>query len=196
MSAEVGSVPGLAGAGRTPDMPQRVTTTAQASWRTRSGGQRSALRAGTERSVPGVLRCDRERCRAGRKDGMRLRCAQRCTRSLWLPLKVSRRSGPVRLVVCDLGRILCEALAGVIRRGPGAAPARPLGAGRTWCDMTITTSDSARLRDEHVRKAGRACQLEDAVRRRRFSVDELSLALHTGRCIPDKVTQKITKRYQ
>lgn len=78
------------------------------------------------------------------------------------------------------------------RRGHQArswgAPARPLGhwdAGRTWCDMTITTSDSAYLRDEHVRKAGRARQLEDAVRRRRSSVDELSLSvayrtLYTG----------------
>jgi hypothetical protein len=196
LSAEVGSAPRLAGAGRAPDMPQRVTTAAQARCRTRGGGQRSVLRAGTERSVPGILRGDRERCRAGRKDGMRLRCAQRCTRSLWLPLKVSRRSGPVRLVVCDLGRILCEALAGVIRRGPGARLPGLWGAGRTWWNMTITTSDSAHLRDEHVRKAGRARQLEDAVRRRRFSVDELSLALHTGRCIPDKVIQKITKRYQ
>ena len=102
MSAEVGSAPGLAGAGHAPDMPQRVTTAAQAWCRTRGGGQRSVLRAGTERSVPGVLRCDRERCRAGRKDGMRLRCAQRCTRSLWLPLKVSRRSGPVRLLFATL----------------------------------------------------------------------------------------------
>jgi hypothetical protein len=99
-------------------------------------------------------------------------------------------------VVCDLGRILCEALAGVIRRGPGARLPGLWGAGRTWCDMTLTTSDSARLREEHVRKAGRARQLEDAVRRRRSSVHELALALHTGRCIPDKVTQKITKRYQ
>ena len=49
-----------------------------------------------------VLRRDRERCRAGRKDGMRLRCAQQCTRSLWLPLKVSRRSGPVRLLFATL----------------------------------------------------------------------------------------------
>jgi len=46
--------------------------------------------------------------------------------------------------------------------------------------MTITTSDSARLRDEHVRKAGRARQLKDAVRRRRSSVEELSPALYTG----------------
>ena len=30
MSAEVGSAPGLAGAGRAPDMPQRVTTAAHA----------------------------------------------------------------------------------------------------------------------------------------------------------------------
>ena len=104
--------------------------------------------------------------------------------------------------VCDLGRILCEELtvacaarghqvlatatttargvAGVITRGPGAGLVPLWGAGRTWCDMTITTSDSARLRDEHVRKAGRARRLEDAVRRRRSSVDELSPALYTG----------------
>jgi hypothetical protein len=121
-------------------------------------------------------------------------------------------------VVCDLGRIQCEALAvaraarghqvpatatttargvaGVIRRGPEATLVGLWAAGRTWRDMTITTHDSAHLRDEHVRKAGRAHQLDDAVRRRRSSVDELSPALHTGRCIPDKVTQKITKRYQ
>jgi hypothetical protein len=203
LSAEVGSAPGLAGAGRAPDMPQRVITAAQAWCRTRGGGQRSVLRAGTERSVPGVLRCDLERCRAGRKDRMRLRWAQRCTRSLWIPLKVSRRSGPVRLVVCDLGRIRCEALtvargarghqvpatattrargvAGVIRRGPEARLPGLWGAGRTCCDMTITTSYSAHLRDEHVREAGRARQLEDAVRRRRSSVDGCP-----QRCISDK----------
>jgi hypothetical protein len=113
-------------------------------------------------------------------------------------------------VVCDLGRILCEALgvarrprghqvsatatttargvAGVIRHGPGARLPGLWAAGRTWCDMTITTSDSAHLGDEHVREAGRARQLEDAARHRRSSVDKPPLALHTGRCIPDKVT--------
>jgi CheY-like chemotaxis protein len=31
--------------------------------------------------------------------------------SIWLPLRVGRRSGPVRLIICDDNRILCEALA-------------------------------------------------------------------------------------
>jgi two-component system, NarL family, nitrate/nitrite response regulator NarL len=31
--------------------------------------------------------------------------------SLWLPLRIGRRSGPLRLVICDDNRILCEALA-------------------------------------------------------------------------------------
>jgi hypothetical protein len=91
---------------------------------------------------------------------------------------------------------MARGVAGVIRHGPGACLPGLWAAGRTWCDMTITTSDSAHLRDEHVREAGRARQLEDAVRHRRSSVDELSLALHTGRCIPDKVTHQITNRYQ
>ena len=45
----------------------------------------------------------RMECGSGGRGGARV--------SLWLPLRIGRRSGPMRLVICDDNRILCEALA-------------------------------------------------------------------------------------
>ncbi|MGH3202466.1 MAG: ATP-binding protein [Streptosporangiaceae bacterium] len=86
----------------------------------------------------------RMECGCGVRGGARV--------SLWLPLKVLRRSGPVRLVICDDNRILCEALAVALEaRGHQVLACLAQGAGRKQvADRLNLTANTARTHLQNI----------------------------------------------